>query len=205
MAAPRAGDAAGRAGPTGLGGHRDKYALVERERRFLLRARPDVPALAVRSLAVRSIVDRYLDGTRLRLRRVTGPATGQVEWKLTQKVPFGRPGPARGLITNTYLDEAEYGLLATLPAAVVTKTRHRIPPFVVDVFDPPRHGLVIAEVEFTTDAAAAEFAAPGYAVAEVTDDPRLTGGHLARASRPDLARWLADYGLRLPERASSPA
>jgi hypothetical protein len=41
-----------------------KYARVERERRFLL---PAPPAAAV-AVAPRRIYDRYLTGTRLRLR-----------------------------------------------------------------------------------------------------------------------------------------
>ena len=46
-------------------GHRDKYALVERERRFLLAGPPRGGGGAQRD-----ITDHYLTGTRLR--RVTG-------------------------------------------------------------------------------------------------------------------------------------
>jgi hypothetical protein len=53
-------------------GHRDKYALVERERRFLLAALPS----GVRLTDERHITDRYLTGTRLRLRRVTRAGSG---------------------------------------------------------------------------------------------------------------------------------
>ena len=48
--------------PTGEG----KYAQVERERRFLLTGPPPPPAVT----ASRRITDRYLPGTRLRLRRI---------------------------------------------------------------------------------------------------------------------------------------
>jgi hypothetical protein len=119
---------------------------VERERRFLLAAPPS----GVRLTEERQITDRYLTGTRLRLRRVTrvgseladesepkvvrcdpdplssgGRPTdpAEPELKLTQKVPATRPGPVSGLITNFYLSRAEYDLLATLPAAELTKTR----------------------------------------------------------------------------------
>ena len=44
-----------------------KYAHVERERRWLLAAVPDLPHDARRL----TIVDRYVRGTRLRLREVT--------------------------------------------------------------------------------------------------------------------------------------
>jgi CYTH domain-containing protein len=168
-----------------------KYALVERERRFLLAGPP--PAAAV--TASRRITDRYLPGTRLRLRRVDHLDSGTCEFKFTQKVPAGRPGFVQGLITNTYLSEAEYDLLASLPADVLRKTRLSVPPLAIDVFDPPLHGLVMADVEFSTDQAARSFPRPLAAVAEVTDDARFTGGSLVRTRRHDLLGWLAEYGI----------
>ena len=225
-------------------GHRGKYALVERERRFLLAAPPS----GVRLTDERQITDRYLTGTRLRLRRVTRassgmgdegekvahlttpespssgrrpttggqrPTTGggrpvasaEPELKLTQKVPAARPGPVSGLITNLYLSRAEYELLATLPAAELTKTRLSWPPYVVDVFGPPRHGLVLAEVEMPTDAGLAACPPPPGSVAEVTSDERFTGGRLAVTPRPELLAWLAEHGLTVldHEGASDPA
>ena len=44
-----------------------KYAYIERERRWLLAAVPDLPDDARRL----EITDRYITGTRLRLRQVT--------------------------------------------------------------------------------------------------------------------------------------
>lgn len=58
------------------------YAVVERERRFLLRRLPDG---VVRTSA---IIDRYLLGTRLRLREVVGD-DGHVVRKLGHKVRLG--------------------------------------------------------------------------------------------------------------------
>src|SRR5882757_5759247 len=138
-----------------------KYARVERERRFLLAEPPAQSAVT----ATRMITDRYLVGTRLRLRRSEWP-DGGCELKLTQKVPITRPGAVQGLITNTYLSPAEYDLLASLPAAVLSKTRFSVPPLGVDVFDGPLRGLVLAEAEFDTDEEARAFRPPEDAVAE---------------------------------------
>ncbi|GGM06120.1 hypothetical protein GCM10012279_24890 [Micromonospora yangpuensis] len=169
-----------------------KYARVERERRFLL-ARPPLPAAVTVS---RRITDRYLAGTRLRLRRAESLPGGACEFKLTQKVPAQRTGHLQGLITNIYLSPAEYDLLAGLPAATLSKTRLSVPPLGIDVFDPPLHGLILAEAEFTTDEAARTFLPPPQVVAEVTDDIRFTGGSLVHAHRDDLLSWLADYDIR---------
>ena len=168
-----------------------KYARVERERRFLLAGPPPLSAVTAR----RRITDRYLAGTRLRLRRVDYCDSGACEFKFTQKVPAGRPGYVQGLITSTYLSAAEYDLLASLPAEVLSKRRLSVPPLSVDLFDPPLHGLVMADVEFGTDEEARLFLPPPAAVAEVTDDPRFTGGSLVRARRQDLLAWLAEYGI----------
>jgi CYTH domain-containing protein len=170
-----------------------KYARVERERRFLLESPPPLPAATAR----RRITDRYLHGTRLRLRRVEYLDSGACELKLTQKVPAGRPGHVRGLTTSIYLSAAEYDLLASLPAQVLSKTRYSVPPLSIDIFDPPLHGLVLAEAEFSTDEAAQSFRPHQATIAEVTNDPRFTGGTLARTRRPDLLAVLAEYDINL--------
>lgn len=172
-----------------------KYARIERERRFLLASLPPASAVTTR----RRITDRYLPGTRLRLRRVDYSNGAECEFKFTQKVPADRPGHVQGLITNTYLSATEYELLASIPAEVLSKTRFSLPPLSIDVFDPPLHGLVMADVEFTTDEAARSFPLPPVAIAEVTDDFRFTGGNLARTRRHDLLAWLAEYGIEIQE------
>ncbi len=176
-------------------GHRDKYALVERERRFLLAGPPAGAGPGGAGQA--SIADRYLTGTRLRLRRSAGDGSPAPEYKLTQKVPAARPGPVQGLITNFYLSRAEHDLLATLPAAELVKTRLFFPPYAVDVLGPPRSGLVLAEVELSTDAELAACPPPPGTVAEVTWDDRFTGGRLAVTPRAELLSWLAGYGVRV--------
>lgn len=167
-----------------------RYAQVERERRFLLAVAPTEGVLRRRQ-----ITDRYILGTRLRLRRVCDLVDGTCELKFTQKVPAAGPGHVQGLITNIYLSPAEYDLLATLPAAVLSKTRLNLPSLGIDVFDPPLHGLVLAEAEFETDEQARAYRPPLEPVAEVTADARFTGGSLVRADRRELLSWLAEYGI----------
>jgi CYTH domain-containing protein len=172
-------------------GHRDKYALVERERRFLMAGPPPGNSGARRA----HIVDRYLTGTRLRLRRVSSAGSAQPELKLTQKVPAPQQGQVRGLITNLYLSAAEYDVLAALPGAEIVKTRLFFPPYAVDVFGPPRDGLVLAEAELASDAELAACPPPPGSLAEVTCDERFAGGRLAVTPRAELLGWLAGFGL----------
>lgn len=173
-----------------------KYALVERERRFLLTAVPDWPPL--RRV---EIVDRYLDGSRIRLRAATtvdGEGKGLVQYKLTQKLPPLEGGDR--LITTLYLDGGEYRLFDKLPGPLLSKTRLSIAPFGVDVFHGPLAGLLLAEAEFSSDDQMTTFCPPDWLGPEVTEDTDFTGGRLARSGRADLRRALGQYGLDLPER-----
>lgn len=177
--------------PSAPPGKSQRYARPERERRFLLAGRP---AGAVERTA--HIVDRYLSGTRLRLRQMieTRGASTSTYYKLTQKVPAADGGP--GLIATIYLNVEEYTLLAALPAAVLKKTRHSVPPFGIDAYDGPLRGLFMAEVEFDDDAAMNEFSPPAWIVAEVTLDSRFTGGHFTTMQSEDLVALLSPFGLR---------
>jgi len=87
---------------------------------------------------------------------------------------------------------------------VLTKTRYSVPPFGIDVFDPPLHGLVLAEAEFDTDADMQNFQPPDSVIVQVTSDARFTGGRLVHTSREQLLSWLADYGCAEPPVADGP-
>jgi CYTH domain-containing protein len=151
-----------------------KYSVVERERRFLVD-----PALApaLDPATARLIEDRYLPGTGLRLRRVTAP-DGSIVYKLGKKYPGA--GLSSRSMTNIYLDAAEYGALAALPAALLVKRRHEAGDgFVIDVFEGALAGLMLAEISADDDAALAAIIAPPWCAVEVTKDVAYIGGTLA--------------------------
>jgi len=167
-----------------------KYALVERERRFLLAESPaGTPTHQV------LIEDRYLRGTRLRLRQMTNLEEPGIRliYKLTQKIPTVSGAP--GLITTLYLSDAEYMAMLDIPADTLRKIRSSFPPLGVDVFEGPLHGLVLAEAEFETAADEANFHLPEQAVAEVTADVRFTGGRLVTLTAVETANLLATFGI----------
>jgi hypothetical protein len=168
-----------------------KYAHIERERRFLLVALP-----SGRPTHRDLIEDRYLRGTRIRLRRMTElePAGG-VTYKLTQKIPTATGTP--GLITTLYLSAEEYAALEGLAADTLRKVRSSFPPLGVDTYDGPLRGLILAEVEFEDSRDEASFPPPPEAVADVTADVRFTGGRLVTTSKHDLVELLAAFGIDL--------
>jgi CYTH domain-containing protein len=163
-----------------------RYAQVEREQRWILSRRPvgiDSPM---------SIVDLYIPGTRLRLRRMESD-TG-VTYKLGQKVRLTPADPELVKLTNIYFSESEYSTVARLGGAEIRKTRWRWSPgdypLVVDVFEGPLAGLVLAERELGPDQRRAR--PPPHAVADVTNDDRFSGGTLATTTAAQLKDLLAD-------------
>ena len=161
---------------------RGPYARRELERRFL------VGAAVADGTAARLIEDVYLDGTSLRLRRVTGD--GRAVHKLTQKVRVDEEDPSAVLITNTYLTADEHRLLSALPGHVVVKSRSVVAgALVVDVFRGHLEGLVLAEVEVAD--LTAPLALPDWVGAEVTHDDRYSGGRLAAAREREIAELLS--------------
>jgi CYTH domain-containing protein len=161
--------------PASPAGSSLKYARVETERRFLVRAVPDGAG------QVSDITDRYIEGTRLRLREVT--TEGTTTRKLGHKVRLSA-GPARVAHTSIYLDDTEWALLCRLPARIVRKRRHHV----------RRDGIALAIDEFADGSLVAEFDGgderpedpPAWldVLREITDDEAFTGGGRARAFGP---------------------
>ena len=170
----------------------EKYARIERERRFLLAQFPS-NVTVVRN---RRITDSYIEGTTLRLRQ-QNYNDGLTTFKLTQKLPGRGSGAQQGFITSMYLSQDEFQVLARLPARKLTKTRFSVPPFAIDVFDGPLQGLILAEAEFDSVAAAEALTIPSFVSGEVSTDDRFTGGQLVRASRQEIQSWLWEYGVAL--------
>lgn len=168
-----------------------KYARLERERRFLLGDAP--PAVA--GALVLHIEDRYLNGTRMRVRRVRQEGRDPV-YKLGQKIRTDEGQPSTVAHTTLYLNKAEYVALQCLPGQLLSKTRTLLQwghlTLAVDAFAGRLEGLVLAEVDLGENAVLpADCPLPW--LAEVTNDERFTGGALAVTSAAGLRRILDEY------------
>lgn len=154
-----------------------KYARAELERRWLV---DRIRRPATDALASVLIEDRYLTGTRMRLRRMTR-CDGWTACKLTKKYDTGRP-EARPIVT-TYLTEPEHALLAALPARVLRKRRFHLGHdglrWSLDLFEGPLAGLEVVEVEVSDETALTALVPPSWTTKEVTHDPRYQCGSLA--------------------------
>jgi CYTH domain-containing protein len=160
-----------------------KYAHIERERRWIV----DQSAhLALDALPHILIEDRYIDCTRLRLRRMTDSVTGDVALKLTKKYEAGDP-LARPIVT-AYLNDGEYEAFAALPARSLIKRRFHIPvedrEFSVDQFCGNLAGLELVEIEWPDDEGLRAIVPPLWAGREVSADAAYQGGTLATRGKP---------------------
>lgn len=165
-----------------LGFAKPDYVAIERERRWLCREVPRAPILESEA-----ITDVYVTGTRLRLREARPTGGGAPRLRLSRKADLD---PRTRLVTSIYLPEEEFAVLAAaLPGVRVEKLRHRLQPaagaaLLVDEFRGELEGLILAEAAFETPERLASFAMPHFALREVTEDPRFTGGQLARSGLP---------------------
>ncbi len=168
---------------TALGFPKPQYMSVERERRWLCRQVP-----RERVVQTEAITDLYVTGARLRLREARPIDGGTPMLRLSRKADVDAH---TRLITSIYLPEEEFAVLAaSLPGVQIKKLRHRLqhPPGVlmlVDEFQGELDGLILAEAAFETPDLLAAFPMPDFAMREVTDDPRFTGGYLVKNGRPE--------------------
>jgi len=151
-----------------------KYAVVERERRFLVDHIPDGV------VSTRQIIDRYVEGTRLRLREVTDN-DGTITRKLGHKVRLTE-SPEEVACTSMYLDDAEWRLLCQFPARVLRKVRHIVNreglTLAVDRFE---DGSLLAEID-DGDQPPRDVPAWLAVQREVTTDEQWTGARLAEVA-----------------------
>ena len=158
-----------------------KYAHTETERRWLVDpARVD----ALEAVEPIAILDRYIEGTRLRLRQMRRGE--QVAWKLTKKYecadPLVRP------IVTAYLTNDEYEVFAGLAALTLTKTRFRLShgghDFSFDRFSGALDGLFLVELELEDEGVLRALPNPPWTVRDITDEAVYQGATLARRGRP---------------------
>jgi len=173
-----------------------KYARIERERRYLL---PDLPEGMTRADHHLQITDNYITGTRLRIRKVRDPRTNKWVVKFTQKFAPNPHDLSRTVITNVYLNATEAETLSIFAANEIRKNRYYFDfegrRFSVDMFIGDLFGLVLAETSFDSDEELDSFAAPSFALADVTNDAIFSGGKLSELKYDDVRTEILQSGL----------
>lgn len=170
-----------------------KYTRVEYERRFLVSPHADWKSAVEPYL--KTFEDKYLHGTRLRLRRLTDSDTGRRLLKLTKKPESA--SPYFHTISRILLSPEEYEILKGLEGDPLKKVRYyhhylgRV--FSIDVFEGELDGLILCEAEAEGLEELMLVQPPAYARHEVTEDAFFTGGNLCRTRRAELLRKLSTF------------
>lgn len=172
-----------------------KYTRVEYERRFIVPPQADWRGTVEPYSKV--FEDKYLAGTRLRLRVQTDTDTGRRLIKLNKK--FESPSPYFQTISRILLSPGEYTLLDGAEGHRLKKVRYyhnylgRV--FSIDVLEGELAGLVLCETEADSLEDLMQVEPPAYATYEVTEDPFFAGGNLCHTTRAELLRRLSTFGL----------
>ena len=171
-----------------------KYTRVEYERRFLVSSQAEWKTVV--EPYSKTFEDKYLSGSRFRLRVQTDSDTGRRVLKLNKK--HESVSPYFRTVSRILLSLVEYELLNGLEGDRLRKTRyyHRFlgRVFSIDTFEGELDGLVICETEAGDQTELMSAQPPSYANCEVTDDPFFEGGNLCRTTRAALMRKLASPG-----------
>ena len=174
--------------------HAQKYARIEEECRFLLRALPQ--DLLDTSSFIR-IIDSYIPGTRLRLRRMESPEGDPIAMKFGQKYQVTDMESHQTIMTNMYINEAEHQVLRTLGGLLINKRRYSHEfeqhQYSIDVFEGSLAGLLLPEIEGRPGVDLSLLPVPGFALLEVTDNPDFWGSNLAGLAAVELQKILSEY------------
>jgi CYTH domain-containing protein len=169
-----------------------KYARIEEERRYLVASLPQEIRGSTKFMR---IVDYYIAGTRLRLRRMESSEGEILAFKLGQKYQPEDLQMHQAIMTNMYLDEGEYRKLRALGGAEINKRRYAYEYeellYSLDVFEGSLQGMILAEIERRPGIKLTSLPIPTFAALEVTGDPRFNGGHLAALDSDQLNELLS--------------
>jgi CYTH domain-containing protein len=166
---------------------------VEEERRFLL----SEPPTGLATTPFIRIFDHYLDGTRLRLRRIESPSGEVLGYKFGQKYRGVDQSNHQTMMTNIYLNDIEYRKLSQLGGKLLVKRRfsyqHADLHYSIDIFEGPLDGLILAEIESQLSNVITDLPMPRFAIREVTDEPQFTGRSLAEMTEAEFQEWIKSW------------
>ena len=159
------------------------------KRIFLIEKLPDPLTPADEHL---QIFENYIGGTRLRLRSVRRPSTGERRRYLEQRE---RIGSGVWSVSALQLDESEYSVFRPFRGREIRKNRYVYQPedvsYEIDAFLGDLWGLNTAAVEFAGIDDFRNFTEPEFSLIELTDNEFFEGGNLVDRNFEDVRE---EYG-----------
>ena len=165
----------------------NKTAQTELHRLYLIDHLPEPLTTASSHL---QIFDNYLPNTRLRLRKMRNPHTGEWTRILQQRFPVAEGEYGVNKLAEIYLNECEYAVFEQFEGREVRKNRyfHEYDNMsvVFDVYLGPPMGLTTAKFVFDDLGKMDAFVAPPFASIDITEDPFFLGENLVRVTADDI-------------------
>ncbi len=122
------------------------------------------------------------------------------KYEITKKVPAHGTDSSHQIENTIPLTEAEFGDLSQLPGKRVRKLRYYYneagTEYEIDLFQDGLAGLVLADVEFSSNEDKAKFFPPTWVLADVTQEKFVAGGMLCGKSYADIESELASYNYK---------
>ncbi len=146
----------------------------------------------------KEVLDTYLpassDHAILRIRKLGD------RYEITKKEPVSGTDSSHQTENTIPLTKEEFADLATLAGKRVIKiryyhTEHSI-TYEIDIFQDALKGLVLVDVEFSSNEEKEKFVPPEWLLAEVTQEKFVAGGVLCGKSYAEIENQLARYGYR---------
>lgn len=164
----------------------NKTAQSEFHRLFVIEKLPEPLSSASRHL---QILDRYIEGTRMRLLQMRDPYSNERTHILQKRIEPSSGAESRS--AEIHLNDYEYSLFAQHGGPEIRKNRYYhefdLVTYAFDVYLGQLKGLTLAQVDFITDDAAYDLTPPPFSVIEVTNEPFFSGEHLAEKDFADVA------------------
>lgn len=157
----------------------------------------EIPA-GVFSSPNKEILDIYLPSTSehpiLRLRK-----SGD-KYEMTKKQPVSGTDSSHQTENTIPLTEGEFTELSTLSGKRVHKIRYYYyengSNYEIDVFQDELHGLIVVDVEFSSNEEKAKFVPPSWVLADVTQEKFIAGGMVCGKSYSDIELHLDKFGYQ---------
>jgi CYTH domain-containing protein len=162
----------------------EKIAQIVFRRTFLTEGLPGEMTPANSHL---QLFDNYIEGTRIRLRKIRLPETREWTRSLEQIVPdeAGRFG-----FSQIVLNETEYDVFQRFEGREIRKNRYFYETagetFEIDIYLGKLWGLNIAAVYFESEEDRNDFEPPDFAVLEITADEFFNGANLVAKEFADI-------------------
>lgn len=167
--------------------------MDEFELTFLPKKLPDLSGCLSKEM-----LDIYISSTVdhpiLRIRR-----SGE-KFEITKKQPAKEGDASHQIETTIPLTREEFDELAQIPGRRVSKLRYLYneggKTYEIDVFQGDLKGLVLADIEFKSVQEKADYVAPDWMLADVTQEKFIAGGMLCGRAYSDIESKLADFGYK---------